>query len=64
MNYLPFLAVDAGNTADGHKYSLLRDITIATLLLDGGSGRLEAWAGMASATAPPLHSWNLSTFWG
>jgi hypothetical protein len=52
------------NTADGREFSILRDITIATLLLDGGSGRLEAWGGTAPASTPPIHSWNLSTFWG
>lgn len=50
------------NTADGASDSILRNITIATLLLDE-TGRLEAWAGAPSASSPPLHSWNLSGFW-
>eukprot|EP00040_Diaphanoeca_grandis_P018940 m.99711 g.99711 ORF g.99711 m.99711 type:complete len:395 (-) comp27181_c0_seq2:117-1301(-) len=50
------------NTADGPLNSLLRNITIATLLVDGVSGLLEAWGGLASESTPAIHSWNLTTF--
>ena len=40
----------------------MRESTIGTLLLDGKSGRLEAWAGAAPRDAEPLYSWHLPSF--
>ena len=31
-------------------------------MLDGATGRLEAWGGDAPATTPPLYSWSLASF--
>jgi len=42
--------------------TVLRNTTIATLLIDGTSGRIDAWGGSASASTLPIHSWNLFTF--
>jgi hypothetical protein len=43
-------------------FSILRGETIATLVVDGGSGRFEAWGGSSPTTTDPLYSWNISTF--
>ena len=43
-------------------FSILRGITIATLLVDGETGRFEAWGGSAPASTEPLFSWNIFTF--
>lgn len=50
------------NTADGHADSILRDITIANLIVDGSSGRLDVWGGVPPASTKPLYSWNISSF--
>lgn len=46
-------------------YPLFCDITIATLLLDGATGRLDAWCcgNSAAGGAPPAHSWHVHIFW-
>jgi len=41
--------------------TILRDLTIATLIVDS-TGRLEAWGGTSPRDTPPLHSWNLTSF--
>eukprot|EP00931_Biecheleriopsis_adriatica_P121333 TRINITY_DN96416_c0_g1_i1.p1 TRINITY_DN96416_c0_g1~~TRINITY_DN96416_c0_g1_i1.p1 ORF type:complete len:406 (+),score=63.90 TRINITY_DN96416_c0_g1_i1:196-1413(+) len=45
-------------------YPIFRNTTIATLLLDGASGRLRVWCcGSAAASgAPPTYSWSLLNF--
>eukprot|EP00928_Gymnodinium_smaydae_P049981 TRINITY_DN33587_c0_g1_i1.p1 TRINITY_DN33587_c0_g1~~TRINITY_DN33587_c0_g1_i1.p1 ORF type:complete len:390 (-),score=43.58 TRINITY_DN33587_c0_g1_i1:262-1431(-) len=43
------------------EYPIFRDMTLTTLILDGTSGRLDAWCcGVSAASgAKPLHSWSL-----
>lgn len=42
--------------------TILRDITIASLIYDSKTARLNVWGGTAPATTPPLYSWDLATF--
>lgn len=50
---------------DGTDYPIWRDITIATLLTDGATGRLDAYCcGESAATHAPAHSWDVLDFFG
>lgn len=48
------------DTAD-REYPVFRNMTLATLVLDGASGRLDVWCcGVAAASGvKPAHSWNI-----